>query len=174
MIKHHTTALGRNAFACSLIAAFALTAAPAFADRAGNAASSRQTVSAKPQRVWVASGDINGDGRSARPGRTRMQQNGTTVATAGDVQAPAQKGPHLLVPAVQRSSAQAQPQPTRMEQNGTTVATAGNVQAPQTPEQPALLVPAVQKAQAAPQKAKLKQNGTTVATASDVAAPTRD
>jgi hypothetical protein len=177
MTNNHPTTRRAKALAGCLIAAFGIVSAPALADRQGPSGAARQTVSAKPQRVWVAAGDVNGDGRSdtarsGKPQRSRMQQNGTTVATAGDVQAPAQRRPHLLLPAVQK--AQAEPRKAKLKQNGTTVATAGEVQAPQAPGQAALLLPAVQKAQAEPRKAKLKQNGTTVATDSEVAAPTRD
>jgi hypothetical protein len=122
------------------------------------AGSSRPGTSrAAPQqagKVWVASGDVRGDGRSDRrasrakqrraegkPQRARLEQTGTTVATAGDVQAPTGK-----------------PQRTKIKQNGTTVATADEVQAPNDK----------------PQRARMEQNGTTVATAGNVAAPQHD
>jgi len=138
----------------------------------------RSSSAAEPASgVWVASGDMNGDGRSDQARRGKLEQNGTTVATAGDVQAPGNgQQAALLLPAVQKAHEPVQPQRAKLEQNGTTVAASGDVQAPNTTEGPHLLLPAVQKAHdpAQPQRAKLKQNGTTVATASEIAASSRD
>lgn len=153
-----------------------LLAAPALADPARQS----RAATAPSAGIWIASGDMNGDGRPdarKRAQRSRLEQNGTTVATAGDVRAPkAPRRASLLLPAVQKMHEPTQPQRAKLKQNGTTVATAGEVQAPKGEGEATLLLPAVQKvhAPAQPQRAKLKQNGTTVATASEVAAPERD
>ncbi|MFN2098833.1 hypothetical protein [Altererythrobacter sp. MF3-039] len=65
-----------------------------------------------------------------RPQRAKLSQNGTTVATANEVQAP---------------TAEQRPQRARLSQNGTTVETASEVQAPESEGQAGLLLPAVQK-----------------------------
>lgn len=147
-----------------ILTASALGLAVSFAAVAAQAHPARHA--AQGNGIWIASGDVNGDGR---PDGRALEQNGTTVATAGDVQAPnTTERPHLLLPAVQK--AQAEPAQKGMAQNGTTVPSASDVAAPGG-EGAALLLPAVQKAQAQPKRAELKQNGTTVATAGEVAAP---
>ncbi len=175
MRNNHKTTAAMKASTLGLIVAIALSA-PA------QAGPKRSAAPASSQGIWVAGGDVLGDGRPARAsaqgqapakGR-RMQQNGTTVATAGDVQAKhANRRATLLLPAVQKVQEPAQPQRAKLKQNGTTVASAGDVQAPKDGGEAALLLPAVQKVHepAAPERAKTEQNGTTVATASEVAAP---
>lgn len=64
------------------------------------------------------------------PARARMSQNGTTVETASEVQAPQAEQAGLLLPAVQANRAASRPQRGKLSQNGTTVATANEVQAP--------------------------------------------
>jgi hypothetical protein len=64
------------------------------------------------------------------PARARMSQNGTTVETASEVQAPQAEQAGLLLPAVQANRAASRPQRGKLSQNGTTVATADEVQAP--------------------------------------------
>ena len=59
-----------------------------------------------------------------------MSQNGTTVETASEVQAPADEQTALLLPAVQSAREAARRQNAKLSQNGTTVATANEVQAP--------------------------------------------
>ena len=110
----------------------------------------------------------------ANVGEAMTSQNGTTVETASEVQAPpsTSKGKvEATWKTEEGTKSQARPQ-RGMSQNGTTVETANEVQAPMD-EQAALLLPAVQSAREAARKdrAKLSQNGTTVATANEVQAP---
>ena len=124
--------------------------------------------------IWVASGDVDGDGRPDAARRGKVVQNGTTVGTAAELQAPPAGGQAgLLLPAVQKVRPASSTQRAKLKQNGTTVATAGEVQAPGTKPRAGLLLPAVQKArmQPQPQRGRLQQNGTTVATPSTVTAP---
>ena len=84
-----------------------------------------------------------------------LSQNGTTVATANEVQAPQTEGqPASAQVGSGRTRARASIEAAsatrgKLSQNGTTVATANEVQAPQTEGQAALLLPAVQKAREA-------------------------
>ena len=110
----------------------------------------------------------------ASVGEAMTSQNGTTVETASEVQAPpsTSKGKVEATWKTEEGT-KSQTRPERgMSQNGTTVETASEVQAP-ADEQTALLLPAVQSAREAARKdrAKLSQNGTTVATANEVQAP---
>jgi len=152
----------------TILAALALTASVVQAN------SRKDTAHQPASGVWVASGDVTGDGRSDTAAGRKLKQNGTTVGTAAEVQAPnTTERPHLLLPAVQKAHEPSKSQRAKFKQNGTTVATAGEVQAPQGEGQAALLLPAVQKVHepAKSQRTKLKQNGTTVATAGEVQAP---
>lgn len=116
----------------------------------------------------------------ASVGEAMTSQNGTTVETASEVQAPQgeAQAPRPKKSAewsrVKNTAAAGTSQPARakLSQNGTTVETANEVQA-QADEQAALLLPAVQSAResARRNRAKLSQNGTTVATANEVQAP---
>ena len=132
----------------------------------------------------------------AQVGEAMTSQNGTTVATASEVQAPpsTSKGKvEATWKTEEGTKSQARPE-RGMSQNGTTVETASEVQAP-ADEQTALLLPAVQSAREAARsgradkprrgatnggglhitgsaaRAKLSQNGTTVATANEVQSP---
>lgn len=123
--SHTSAALTTSALALSL--ALGATGALAKPDR--------QTASRPAQQnadgVWIAAGDVTGDGRDDTGGRSgKLKQNGTTVATAGEVAAPQTPGTAMLLPAVQKVQPEQRPQRAPMEQNGTTVSTAGNVTAP--------------------------------------------
>lgn len=153
--------------AASIATLAALTLAATAAQAGDRAKAPNQTASG----IWVASGDVNGDGRPDAATRGKLKQNGTTVATAGEVQAPQHEAQAaLLLPAVQKVREPARSQRAKLKQNGTTVATAGEVQAPGAKPRAGLLLPAVQKARMQPQaqRSRLKQNGTTVATAGTV------
>lgn len=157
----------------TVLAAMALTASVVQAN------SRKDTAHQSASGVWVASGDVTGDGRSDTAAGRKLKQNGTTVGTAAEVQAPnTTERPHLLLPAVQKAQEPSKSQRAKFKQNGTTVATAGEVQAPGAKPRAALLLPAVQKARVQPQpqtqRGRLQQNGTTVATASRVNARQRN
>jgi hypothetical protein len=199
MTKTHSIRPPLSAATVTALAALALAATPAQAgvfgfvksalkaeagkrigaelDRRGVSAqadAANETADQTAAGVWVASGDMTGDGRDDSCAGRKLEQNGTTVASAAEVQAPQGEGQAaLLLPAVQKAHEPAKPQRAKLKQNGTTVATAGEVQAPQGEGQAALLLPAVQKVRESSksQRAKLKQNGTTVATAGEVRAP---
>lgn len=98
-------------------------------------------------------GGIFNSGNGA-PARAKLSQNGTTVATANEVQANTQQRAGFAMTSSNHAPNTAQAHLAKLKQVGTTVATASEVQAPQKP-----------------QRSKLKQNGTTVATASEVQAP---
>ena len=131
--------------------------------------------------INVSAGDVNGVRSTRKKGK--LSQNGTTVATANEVQAP-QSTPAiltpLLLPAVQKASdtkpTSPKGKPFRQEP-GTTVPSADDVQAPQEETRTARAGssggPKVKvfdgKAPAA--RGKLNQNGTTVETANEVQAP---
>lgn len=190
-LNHTTTAL-LKASALGLAVSIALSATSAAAGP-----QRRDTGRAVPPasgQVWVASGDVLGDGRSdrsstrakrrqqAKPQRTRIEQNGTTVGTASEIRAPDAKPQRAkleqngttVATAGEVQAPSTKPQRTKLKQNGTTVGTASEVQAPVEPGQAALIVPAVQRSHAQPAGSKLEQNGTTVPSASEVAAPRRD
>ena len=92
-----------------------------------------------------------GNDASARPQRTKLSQNGTTVATANEVQAGEHGQAHIAIdPKMSDIKGKSvKPRPAKMSQNGTTVPTADEVQAQQNETQAALLLPAVQKAREA-------------------------
>ncbi len=136
-------------------------------------------------------GGLWNDRAAAKTQRAKMSQNGTTVETASEVQAPQEEQAVLIVPAVQRARGAARPQRGKMSQNGTTVETASEVQAPQA-EQAAQIGQGRTRARAAVYPAaaaaagphvkvidgarpstrgKMIQNGTTVETANEVQAP---
>lgn len=122
MSKIHSTRPALQATSIATLAALTLAATAAQAGDRANAPN--QTASG----IWVASGDVNGDGRPDAATRGKLKQNGTTVATAGEVQAPGAKPrAGLLLPAVQKARMQPQAQRSQLKQNGTTVATAGTV-----------------------------------------------
>jgi hypothetical protein len=161
--------------AASIATLAALTLAATAAQAGDRAKAPNQTASG----IWVASGDVNGDGRPDAATRGKLEQNGTTVGTAAEVQAPnTTKGPHLLLPAVQKyqDGKPATAQRAKLKQNGTTVATAGEVQAPGAKPRAGLLLPAVQKVRMQPQaqRSQFRQNGTTVRTAGDIMARRRN
>ena len=131
--------------------------------------------------VNVSAGDVNG-ARSTRK-KGKLSQNGTTVASANEVQAP-QSTPAiltpLLLPAVQKASdtkpTSPKGKPFRQEP-GTTVPSADDVQAPQEETRTARAGSSggpkvkVFDGRAPAARGKLNQNGTTVETANEVQAP---
>ena len=126
--------------------------------------------------VFVASGDVNGDGRDdiiVGPGLCKLVQNGTTVATADEVLAPLTDEERVRWGEVEKTHNMTATC-AKLVQNGTTVATAGELLAPGGGEPIALLLPAVQAAREAarPARAGLSQNhGTTVPSADTLEAP---
>ncbi|MCM8557981.1 FG-GAP repeat protein [Sphingomicrobium sediminis] len=105
--------------------------------------------------VFVASGDVNGDGRDdiiVGPGLCKLVQNGTTVATADEILANLGDAERAEWSRVRNEyNVPAACAEGKLVQNGTTVATASEIQAPQDGEAIliGLLLPAVQAARAA-------------------------
>lgn len=127
--------------------------------------------------VFVASGDVNGDGRDdiiVGPGLCKLVQNGTTVATADEILANLSDEEQALWK-MARNTHRMRPTCAKLVQNGTTVASASEVAAPNAQEQilVGLLLPAVQAVRAAPNPTRegMSQNGTTVPNADTVRAP---
>lgn len=125
--------------------------------------------------VFLASGDVNGDGRDdivVGPGLCKLVQNGTTVATAEDILSSLSDEEQSLWSRAKKTHNMTATC-AKLVQNGTTVATASEILAQPREEPVALLLPAVQAVRVAarPTRAGMSQNGTTVPTADTVQQP---